>query len=274
MVDGVLKKVCKYCSHVYDDITAVSLINTAFVTAWDLEFTTSMIAQKAIEAGSRFHLYYNTEIVTLLLIDKNDKVIVDITTDGIISVTVEDDIVTGDSFMDITFKTSDYLSSGSHDFLGIDLISMESSAFTALTIYEMGDVNLDGKINSRDVTMIKQYVVKMITLSDVQKAYANVYVDTDKEGNANISSRDAVLIQQHVVHMDVELGDRKSVEFIYNDSGDETKIYSVREGATLHSIPSVPEGYAWSESIKEFILPDFSVIYSDKKYYLIKNKES
>ena len=57
--------------------------------------------------------------------------------------------------------------------------------------------------------MIKQYVVKMIELSDVQKVYANVYADLDGEGNPNINSRDALLLQQYVVKMDVVLGENK-----------------------------------------------------------------
>ena len=72
--------------------------------------------------------------------------------------------------------------------------------------YEIGDVNGDGKINSRDALMIKQYVVKMIELTEDQKMRANVYCDFDSEGNPNITSRDAMLLQQFIVKMDVTLG--------------------------------------------------------------------
>ena len=39
-------------------------------------------------------------------------------------------------------------------------------------------------------------------------------------------------------------------------------------------IPEAPEGYVWSESETEEILPDFSAVTEDKKYYLIKKKET
>lgn len=77
----------------------------------------------------------------------------------------------------------------------------------ALT-YQMGDVNGDGKINSRDALMIKQYVVKMITFTEEQLIYANVYYDVNSDGTPKINSRDAMLLQQFIVKMDVTLGGR------------------------------------------------------------------
>lgn len=79
---------------------------------------------------------------------------------------------------------------------------------TPAITYQMGDVNGDGKVNSRDALMIKQFVVKMIELTEEQKVYANVYYDVDSDGNPNINSRDAMLLQQFIVKMDVTLGGR------------------------------------------------------------------
>jgi len=66
--------------------------------------------------------------------------------------------------------------------------------------YSMGDANLDGKVNTRDVVLIKQSIVGLAELTDKQKVFADVYAD------GQINTRDVVLIQQSIVGMDVDLG--------------------------------------------------------------------
>ena len=70
------------------------------------------------------------------------------------------------------------------------------------TEYEMGDANMDGDVNTRDVVLIKQSIVGMAELSDKQKYYADAYDD----GTGIINARDVVLILQYIVGMDVKLG--------------------------------------------------------------------
>jgi hypothetical protein len=169
--------------------------------------------------------------------------------------------------MDLNFKTFEYLNTGSYTLLSVDENSKPLCEFTDLAIYQMGDVNMDGGINSRDVLMIKQFVVKMIELTDVQKVYANVYVDTDKDGNPQVSSRDAVLIQQYVVKMPVKLGDRFTLTFVMLDGARVT--YSIRAGETIPAMPTAPEGYAWSMSETELVAPDGAPVSEDTTYYLV-----
>ncbi len=119
--------------------------------------------------------------------------------------------------------------------------------------------------------MIKQYVVKMINLSDAQKVYANAYADYDNTGAATVSSRDATIITQYVVKMPVTLGDRVEVTFV-ND--DDTQIKrTVRKGTELLQIPEAKAGYAWSGSKTAFIAPVYANITQQKIYYLIKITE-
>ena len=66
--------------------------------------------------------------------------------------------------------------------------------------YSMGDANLDGNVNTRDVVLIKQSIVGLTELNDKQKVFADVYAD------GQINTRDVVLIQQSIVGMDVDLG--------------------------------------------------------------------
>ncbi|MBO5068366.1 MAG: leucine-rich repeat protein [Clostridia bacterium] len=66
--------------------------------------------------------------------------------------------------------------------------------------YSMGDANLDGNVNTRDVVLIKQSIVGLTELNDKQKVFADVYAD------GQINTRDVVLIQQSIVGMGVDLG--------------------------------------------------------------------
>lgn len=59
--------------------------------------------------------------------------------------------------------------------------------------YELGDVNGDGKINAKDATLVMQYAIDLIELSDMQIARANVNKD-----NA-INAKDATLILRYAI---------------------------------------------------------------------------
>ncbi len=83
----------------------------------------------------------------------------------------------------------------------VALFALGSSSAYA-SEYKMGDVNMDGAVNTRDVVLVKQSIVGMIDLTDEQKAYADVYDD----GTNTVNTRDVVLMLQHIVGMDVELG--------------------------------------------------------------------
>lgn len=59
--------------------------------------------------------------------------------------------------------------------------------------YALGDVNGDGKINAKDATLVMQYAIDLIELSDMQIARANVNKD-----NA-INAKDATLILRYAI---------------------------------------------------------------------------
>ena len=61
-----------------------------------------------------------------------------------------------------------------------------------MTIYQYGDADLNGKVQSRDVSYIKQYVVKLRKFSALSGVYANAYMDFEEDGTTpKINSRDA-----------------------------------------------------------------------------------
>ena len=70
-----------------------------------------------------------------------------------------------------------------------------------ISVYGMGDANMDGDVSARDVVLIKQAIVGMTELSGTQRVFSNVYDEDDE-----VNTRDAVLVLQHIVGMDVTLG--------------------------------------------------------------------
>ena len=58
--------------------------------------------------------------------------------------------------------------------------------------YEVGDVNLDGKVNIKDATAIQKHLAELSKLSSEQLAYA----DVDYSGKINI--KDATFIQKMI----------------------------------------------------------------------------
>ncbi len=84
--------------------------------------------------------------------------------------------------------------------VNIGLITTVANAEETPVEYSMGDANLDGNVNTRDVVLIKQSIVGLTELTDKQKVFADVYAD------GNINTRDVVLIQQYIVGMENDLG--------------------------------------------------------------------
>ena len=62
-----------------------------------------------------------------------------------------------------------------------------------------GDLNDDGVVNTRDVAMLRQYVVGKLELSDDVLAFCNLYEDYNDDGSVKINTRDVALLQQLVV---------------------------------------------------------------------------
>ena len=189
---------CAYCGQVLR--TPISVSGSKFDTAFGLEFSTTLSATTAIPAGRVFTLRYDPALVSYISMS-SEFVSVQTVGDQIV-LTALKDISLNTAFATLTFKTDDDLTAGTYNFLFADASEDVTGDFAQMVIYQLGDVNMDGVINSRDALMMKQAVVMMIELTDVQKAYADVYVD----GNGDINSRDVMLLQQFIVHLDVVLG--------------------------------------------------------------------
>ena len=64
----------------------------------------------------------------------------------------------------------------------------------------IGDVNMDGRVNIRDVTAIQRHVAEYAPLTEEQLALA----DTNGDGTVNI--QDATHLQMYLAEFDVALG--------------------------------------------------------------------
>ena len=262
---GKLVYTCTVCGDSYEKEyvwAEITLSGSEFVTAWDLEFAISLTAVTSIPEGRVFTLDYNTVMASFVSLDSS--LVSYEWVEGELLLTALADISEGAVFAEITFRTSDHLAEGEHFYLAAREDEGVTAEFAPIKIYEMGDVNLDGAINSRDVMMIKQYVVKMVELNAAQMVYANVYADENADGMPLINSRDAVLLQQFVVKMDVALGDRVTVTFV---EGEEETVYTVREGEAMTLVPEATDGCVWSLDRESYIVPDFKAIVADMICY-------
>ncbi len=82
-----------------------------------------------------------------------------------------------------------------------DLLYINGESSMGISVYGMGDANMDGDVSARDVVLIKQAIVGMTELSGTQQVFSNVYDEDDE-----VNTRDAVLVLQHIVGMGVVLG--------------------------------------------------------------------
>lgn len=65
-------------------------------------------------------------------------------------------------------------------------------SFSGKNAKTLGDVNLDGKVDSADVSMLSDYFTGKVQLTEEQKEFADV------DSNGEINSKDTMLIMQHI----------------------------------------------------------------------------
>jgi len=165
----------------------------------------------------------------------------------------------------LTMTASDFLPVGETVFLSLEEEGAHTATFAPIVIFNMGDVNMDGAVDTVDAFLVQKHYVGLGELSEVALAYADTRVD------GTVDTLDAFCIQKKFVGMDVALGDRHEVAFVTDT---EEKNFTVRDGEDLTVIPEAPADYAWSESENEYVAPDFEAIVTDKKYYLVKEDEA
>ena len=283
-----------------DKIVNASLVNTEFQAEQDKDFTTTIFlpANSNVAAFEAVLNYdssavefkeakaYSTENGSIEVNEENGRIYI-----WYSSIENQSKSV---NVVDLTFHVVSDLAPGDYDFISLD--SKESnnasslsengsstnyklkSSFSDMNIYQYGDADLNGKIQAIDVSYIKQYVVKLRTMSELSKKFANAYLDFEEDGKTpKINTRDAGIIQQKGVRMKVTLGDRANLTF-YDPDGNIYAKKSVKIGSKWDNIPEIPKiiGYEdakWSLKPDEYVAVDFSKITTDTDVFYCAAKD-
>ena len=248
-------------------IGSATVSNTTFKTAWNYEFTTTISLDNVQNMSSTvFTINYNALLAELKSYDccEGAKVIAE--DEGYITVEVDGlSNAESNNVISLTFVTSDYAPIGESEFIVIVSEDKLTSNVDKLTIYQMGDVNMDGRVNTVDAAMIQRYAVKKLELDDVQKIYANVNGDLNTDGSSKVNTIDAAMVQRYAVKKINELGNRITINFV---DGEEIVSLTLVKGNELNYEPA--DGYEWSLAADQFVSVDFTTLTSDTTVYMIE----
>ena len=244
--------------------------NTGFHAAWSCEFTTTISLTEIQNMDETVvTVFFNPILVTL------DDIVL---AEGVTLLGTEENCitlsVTGLSssetvdIAELTFIVSEYAPEGESTFLMVSSEDTITPGFTTLRIYQVGDVNMDGRVNTVDAAMIQRYAVKKIDLTETQKVYGNVNGDLNQDGTAKLNTVDAAMIQRFAVKKLDTLGDRITITFVDNE--EETCI-SLVIGRDVNDYFAPGEGYAWSLEKKTLVEVDFSTLTANTVGYLVQS---
>ncbi len=187
----------------YDAIVlgSATITHTAFETAWNHTFTTTVsLSDVKNMTDTTISLYYDPQLVTLRswLCGEGVRVLAEETGYITIAVTGLSENSSCD-LLTLTFLTSNYAPVGQTDFLAASCVDKLTANFGTLRLYQPGDVNMDGRVNTIDAAMVQRYSVQKLSLTDVQKVYANVTGDYDADGFDLVNTVDAAMIQRYAL---------------------------------------------------------------------------
>ena len=270
---------------------AVAVASSDFETHQGEEFTTTIyIPDNANIVDFDITVNYDTELITLVSAAENEDakgtLIFNAETPGEILINytrTSKNVTSYLPLLDLKFQVNENIGIGTYDCLtidpdaayvahwlndagGLEEVNFQCS-FAKLTIYEMGDVDLSGKVDIGDATYIRRHLAGFSgsVLSDFRLSLADTYYDTI------VDIADAVGLQRHLARLDVLYGNRVNVTFL-DVNGQVYAKKSVVYDGTLMSIPAVPaeQGYAegvWSQSPDEYVAPVYTNLTEDITLY-------
>lgn len=280
------------CLNVFaEENTTLAVASSEFQVHQGETFTTTIyIPDNANIVDFDISLTYDTENLTLKNIEENDDakgtVIFNTATEGRIAINytrTNKNVTKYLPLIDVTFEVDENIGVGSYDCLTVDRSAtyiahrLNDSGtldavdfvcdFAKLNIYEMGDVDLSGRVDIGDVTYIRRYLAEYegLVFDDFRLSLADTFCDDV------IDIGDAICLQRHLAELDVIYGDRVNVTF-YDTDGKKFAAKSVLYDNTLAKIPAVPhrEGYSdgqWSLKADEYVAPNYSNLQKDLKVY-------
>ena len=174
----------------------IHISSTEFQVRQGDEFTTTIyIADNANIIDFEVLLKYDTDKLTLVSATENEDikgaVVINAGTPGSISINysrTSGNVNKQTMLVDLTFRVDEYLPAGVYDCLTVDksgsyvahrlvnglLEEVDFNCkFAPLSIYEIGDVDLNNKVDIGDATYIRRHLAKLHTLTDFQLLFAN-----------------------------------------------------------------------------------------------------
>ncbi len=278
----------------------VTITSTEFVSARGQNFSTTLYVEENSQViGLNLTFSYDVDKVSLVsAVAKNGAVVNTVDNKIIVVYTGTENATSKLDLVELTFKADDYALEGAqsgwltlvdadtndvYTCMGVNagIPTYDGLDYTVtlsgMTIRKMGDAynnNGDGKINVRDATYVLQHTARIVTMSNIDMAYANVYDHDDyADGTPKISVRDATMILQYSARIISSIDSRKVVTFYTLDQGEYAPFTakSVGSGKELSVVPTVPtlngRNGAWSTSQTELVEPDFSEITENLSVY-------
>ena len=247
---------------------SATVTNTSFVTAWNCSFATTISLENVSNmTESKLTVYFNPLLVSLQSYNCYDNVQVLESGAGYITLLVsglrENEV---NNLIELIFVTSTYAPVGESEFINVFGEDLFDPKLGTITIFQMGDVNMDGRVNTVDAAMIQRYAVKKLDLNEVQKVYGNVNGDTNQDGTLKLNTVDAAMIQRFAVKKIDTLGNRITVTF---SDGEAEERISLVVGSTLSDLFTPGDGYAWSLEEKSLVPVNFSTLTEDTIVYLV-----
>ena len=213
----------------------IHISSTEFQVRQGDEFTTTIyVADNANILDFDATLKYDTDKLTLISATENEdikgSVVFNTATAGSIYLNytrTSNNVTKQTMLVDLTFRVDEYLPAGVYDCLTVDRseayvahrivngVAEEvdfNCEFPLLSIYEIGDVDLNNKVDIGDASYIRRYLAKLHILSDFQLLFANT------QNDEVIDIADAVALQRKLAKMDVNgYGERVNVLFCKSD---------------------------------------------------------
>ena len=199
VTENVVYEAC----YIKNSFGRATIENTPFSTAWGLNFNTTLsLSGISGMTQTLITLKFDSDIARLISYTCRDNVTVVSDTNGELTIAVYN--MTSDTVipvLDLTFVTDDMLEDGTYEFVSVESNDIVVNNISSMTIYKKGDINMDGKVNVRDLNLVRQHILNIVVLNDTQKRYANAYMDFDTDGKDIINVRDLNMIRQYILHV-------------------------------------------------------------------------
>lgn len=224
------------------------------------EFSTTLVLEENSNLiDYEFQLSYDKDLVELVSVTESDDLngtllILPKDNEGKLHISftrTSSNVTRRMEMVDFVFRTHENIGVGIYNCLTIDnnwhkeahtMVDQQlqdldlSFDFNKMSIHAFGDVNLDNRVSILDVTLLRQHLAAMRTLSAFQLYHSDANVDS------NISIFDAVRIQQKIANpAGINIGDRLSVTFYKLNRNEIYTVKSVKFGNDFDALPIVPE---------------------------------